>query len=70
MGGSQSEFVDPQEDITAVEADPDDDKFLEAAVAGGVDYLVSGDGHLLDLDSFCGIDIVEPRMFYDRFDAW
>lgn len=51
-----SEFVDPQEDITAVEADPDDDKFLEAAVAGGVDYVVSGDGHLLDLDSFRGID--------------
>lgn len=64
-----SEFVDPQEDITAVEADPDDDKFLEAAVAGGVDYLVSGDGHLLDLDSFRGIDIVEPRTFYDRLDA-
>ena len=64
-----SEFVDPQEDIMAVEADPDDDKFLEAAVAGGVDYLVSGDGHLLDLDSFRGIDIVEPRTFYDRLDA-
>ena len=64
-----SEFVDPQENITAVEADPDDDKFLEAAVAGGVDYLVSGDGHLLDLDSFRGIDIVEPRTFYDRLDA-
>ena len=64
-----SEFVDPQEDITAVEADPDDDKFLEAAVAGGVDYLVSGDGHLLDLDSFRGTDIVEPRTFYDRLDV-
>ena len=36
-----SEFVDPEEDIAAVEADPDDDKFLEAAVAGSVDYLVS-----------------------------
>ena len=64
-----SEFVDPQEDITAVEADPDDDKFLEAAVAGGVDYVVSGDGHLLGLDSFRGIDIVEPRTFYDRLDV-
>ena len=64
-----SEFVDPNEDITAVEADPDDDKLLEAAVAGGVDYLVSGDGHLLDLNSFRGIDIVEPRTFYDRLDA-
>lgn len=64
-----AEFVDPQEDITAVEADPDDDKFLEAALAGGVDYLVSGDKHLLELESFRGIDIVEPRTFYDRLEA-
>jgi len=64
-----SEFVAPTEAITAVKADPDDDKFLEAAVAGDVDYLVSGDGHLLDLDSFRGIDIVEPRTFYDRLNA-
>lgn len=61
-----AEFVDPDEEITAVEAAPDDDKFLEAAVAGNVDYTVSGDRHLLDLDSFRGIDIVEPRAFYER----
>lgn len=61
-----AEFVEPEEDIRAVEADPDDDKFLEAAVAGNVDYLVSGDQHLLSLDSFRGIDIVTPRLFFDR----
>lgn len=33
-----AEFVVPDEEITAVEADPDDDKFLEAAVAGNTDY--------------------------------
>jgi putative PIN family toxin of toxin-antitoxin system len=64
-----AEFVDPQEDITAVEADPDDDKFLEAAVAGDVDYVVSGDGHLLDLQSFRGIEIVEPRTFCEHLNA-
>lgn len=62
-----AEFVDPDEAITAVKSDPDDDKFLEAAVAGAVDYLVSGDTHLLDIESFRGIDIVEPRTFYERF---
>ena len=61
-----AEFVDPDVDISAVEADPDDDKFLEAAVAGDVEYLVSGDQHLLDLDSFRGVDIVEPRTFYEE----
>lgn len=62
------EFVEPEEDINAVAEDPDDDKFLEAAVAGNVDYLVSGDQHLLDLDSFRGISIVTPRAFYDQLD--
>lgn len=60
-----AEFVNPKEDIEAVEDDPDDDKFLEAALAGNVDYLVSGDKHLLDLDSFLGIEIVTPRKFLD-----
>lgn len=27
--------------------DPDDNKFIAGALAGGADYLVSGDGHLL-----------------------
>lgn len=59
-----AEFVEPNEEISAVDADPDDDKFLEAAVAGNVDYLVSGDRHVLDVDSFRGVDIVTPREFY------
>lgn len=61
-----SEFVDPEEDITAVEDDPDDDKFLEAAVAGNVDYIVSGDTHLLDIETYRGLEIVSPRTFYER----
>jgi putative PIN family toxin of toxin-antitoxin system len=60
-----AEFVVPDEEITAVEADPDDDKFLEAAVAGNTDYVVPGDQHLLDLQSFRGIDIVTPREFFE-----
>ena len=64
-----AEFVDPDEEIAVVEPDPDDDKFLEAAVAGDVDYVGSGDSHLLDIKSFRGIDIVEPRTFYDRLNA-
>lgn len=62
-----AEFVVPDVSISAVEDDPDDDKFLDAAVAGEVDYLVSGDRHLLDLGTYSGIEIVDPRTFYDRF---
>ena len=63
-----AEFVDPEADISAVDADPDDDKFLEAAVSGDVNYLVSGDQHLLDLNSFRTVDIVTPRQFFERID--
>lgn len=61
-----AEFVSPSEDVTAVDDDPDDDKFLEAAIAGDVDYVVSGDRHLLTLERFRGIEIVDPRTFYER----
>jgi hypothetical protein len=44
-------------------ADPDDDKYLHAAVAGRASVIVSGDQHLLDLNEYNGIPIVRPRAF-------
>jgi putative PIN family toxin of toxin-antitoxin system len=47
--------------------DPQDDKFLEAAVVGKADYLVSGDADLLDLTPYQGIPILRPTEFLARF---
>jgi putative PIN family toxin of toxin-antitoxin system len=45
-------------------SDPDDDKFLAAAVGGRADYLVTGDvGDLLHLGEYKGVAIVSPREF-------
>lgn len=44
-------------------ADPDDDKFLEAAIQGKADYIVSQDHHLLDLKEYQKIKIVTPEKF-------
>jgi len=63
-----AEIVAPDEALNVVDADPDDDKFLEVAVTANADYVVSGDQHLLDIDSFRDIDIVAPREFYDALD--
>lgn len=43
--------------------DPDDNKFLECAVSVSANYIVSGDGHLLNLKEFRGIKIVNPAEF-------
>jgi putative PIN family toxin of toxin-antitoxin system len=48
--------------------DPRDDMFLEAAVAGGADVIVSGDKDLLVLHPFEGIPIVSPAAFLTMLD--
>ena len=63
---SKAEFVLPEKSIYAVAADPSDNKFIEAAVVGRADYIVSGDKNLLDLKEFQGIAILTPRIFLDQ----
>lgn len=60
-----SEFVVPEERIQFIVDDPKDDKFLEAAIAGKVDFIVSGDNHLLELKEFRSIPIITGREFLD-----
>ncbi len=43
--------------------DPDDDKFLELAVNGHADAIISGDIDLRVLDTFRGIPIITPAAF-------
>jgi putative PIN family toxin of toxin-antitoxin system len=45
--------------------DPKDDKFLELAVSGKADFIISGDGDLQVLNPFRKIKIVSPREFLD-----
>lgn len=59
----QAEWVTPDREIHAVERDPSDNKFLEAAVSGHAKWLVSGDNDLLDLDEFEGIPIIPSWEF-------
>jgi uncharacterized protein len=58
-----AEFVTPEETILAIHSDPSDDKFLEAAVAGNVICIVSGDGHLLDIGKYREIPIITAHAF-------
>ena len=47
-------------------ADPDDDIFVWCAQAAEASYIVSGDHHLLDLESYDEIPIVTINEFLER----
>jgi len=56
-------LVDVKERLAVIEEDPEDDRFLECAVAGSAEVIVSGDAHLLDLKEYRGIQILSPAAF-------
>jgi len=61
-----AEFVTPETEVNAIEDDESDNMFLEAAVSADAEYVVSGDPHLLDLDEFCGIEMLPPDEFLEE----
>ena len=63
----RGEAVTPTQSITACR-DPKDNKFLEVAVTGRAEVLVSGDEDLLVLHPFEGIPIVTSADFLRRLD--
>lgn len=63
---SLCETVESHHRIRRIKEDPDDNRILECALAGDADYIVSGDKHLLRLQSYKGISILLPAEFLAR----
>lgn len=61
-----SDFVNPPETIAVIK-NLSDNRILECAVAGGADYLISGDHQLTELKTFGTINIVTPAEFLAIF---
>ncbi len=61
----RGELVMPTRQVTVCR-DPEDDKFLEAALATQTDCIVSGDADLLELTPFQDIPILRPAEFLAR----
>ena len=55
--------------LTVIVDDPPDNCYLECAVEGEADFLVSGDQLLLNLSEYQGIKILTPRVFLDVLQA-
>ena len=47
--------------------DPKDNMFLELALSGNADLIISGDNDLLILNPFRGIPVISPREFIDNY---
>ena len=55
-------IVEVKTNINATQEDPADNKFLECALDGDADYVVSGDEHLR-IDNYQRIRILSVRQF-------
>lgn len=62
-----STIVQPQEKLSIVKDDPNDNIILECALEGKVDYIISQDKHLLKCNGFEGIKILTPKDFLTLF---
>ena len=51
--------------VNAVQNDPDDNKFIAAALEGSASHIISGDRHLLTIGRYQGIKIVTARIFLE-----
>jgi hypothetical protein len=56
-------YVSETSALTVIENDPEDNKFLECAIAARAQYVISGDRHLLKLREFQGIRVLTPAAF-------
>ena len=64
---SIAEWAEPVEHVHVIQDDPDDNAFLECALASRGECIVSGDPHLLDLKTWSGIRILTPDRYVADF---
>lgn len=55
------EIVKPKVKVDVVKDDPDDNKIIETALESKAKYIVTGDKHLLNIDSYKKIIILTPN---------
>ena len=60
-----AEVVPGAHQLSRVSKDPDDDKYIAAAVEGRAAFVVTGDPHLLAVSEYEGVRIMSPRAFLD-----
>ena len=55
------DIVIPTVHLNVIKDDPDDNKIIECAVSGNVDYIVFGDKHLLNIQRYHSIPLIRTK---------
>lgn len=61
------EYVETKGFSETICEDPDDNKFIECAIASQSKLIVSGDKHLLGISGYKNIKVLKPRQFVDDY---
>ena len=56
-------IVEGEKTVDIIKDDPSDNKYLACAYEGEADYIISGDHHLLDIETYQGIAVVKAKVF-------
>ena len=65
--GYNSIFTGKTPDLQIVHDDPDDDKFIECAVALNALFVISGDKAVIEITEYMGIKLVTPKTFLEEY---
>jgi putative PIN family toxin of toxin-antitoxin system len=60
-----AQLVSGEQQVPSLSEDPDDDKYIAAAIEGRATFVVTGDPDLLTLREHEGVRIVSPRAFLE-----
>jgi len=60
-------FTTKTPEIQIVNNDPDDDKFIECAVALKAHTVITGDREILSIKEYMGIRILTPQQFLEKY---
>jgi uncharacterized protein len=60
-----AEMIPGQYQVAGISSDPDDDKYIAAALEGRAAFVVSGNPDLLQIVEHEGVRFVTPRAFLD-----
>ena len=61
-----ADFVNPTEALHVILEDPEDNKILECAVEAKANYIITGDLHLLKINKYLNIEVLNTGAFLEK----